>query len=301
MEKLRIAIFWDYDKDNPDAWDTPTGIYRSLKGLGHEVARYPLPSTDKTLGFRNYLQAEAVVDVCLLLNAGSLREGTAFWNKMTLGDVLLVQEAGDEPQAYESHKELSEHSDLVLTTDLRCAHAYRARGIQARWFNSWCDEEIFYPDDREPTLDVVTSMYGYRGELVSSVSSALGQKYTSRTGLKDKENGEFYRDGKIIFQQARHGEITRRIFEGMGCRKLVFTDYLHPDTGIYELFRQREDIIYYGNEEECVKWMNYFLEHDEERERIANNGYQKIKLYHTAENRAKEIVELSTKLLNEKK
>jgi len=47
--------------------------------------------------------------------------------------------------------------------------------------------------------------------------------------------------------------------------------------------------------------MNYFLEHDEERERIANNGYQKIKLYHTAENRAKEIVELSTKLLNEKK
>jgi spore maturation protein CgeB len=144
-------------------------------------------------------------------------------------------------------------------------------------------------------------MYGYRGELVEAVSSALGEKYTSKNGLEGKENGEFYRDGKIIFQQARHGEVTRRIFEGMGCRKLVFTDYLHPDTGIYELFRQREDIIYYGNEEECIKWLNFFLEHDEERERIANNGYKKVVLYHTAMKRAKEIIELSTILLNEKK
>jgi spore maturation protein CgeB len=81
----------------------------------------------------------------------------------------------------------------------------------------------------------------------------------------------------------------------------VFTDYLHPDTGIYELFRQREDIIYYGNEEECIKWLKFFLEHDEERERIANNGYKKVASYHTAMKRAEEIIALSTILLNEKK
>tara|TARA_B100001964_G_scaffold164279_1_gene180326 strand:+ start:537 stop:764 length:228 start_codon:yes stop_codon:yes gene_type:complete len=70
--------------------------------LGHDVARYPLPSTDKTLGFKEYPEKGEKVYVCLLLDAGSLREGTAFWNKSTLGDVFLVQGAGDEPQAYHS-------------------------------------------------------------------------------------------------------------------------------------------------------------------------------------------------------
>ena len=99
---MKIETSWDYDKDNPDTWDTSTGICKDRKELRHEVARYPLPSTDKTLGFKEYLEKREQVDVCLLLNADNLREDTAFWNKLTFGDVLLVQEVGDEPQACQS-------------------------------------------------------------------------------------------------------------------------------------------------------------------------------------------------------
>jgi hypothetical protein len=260
------------------------------------VDRYPLPAKDKTLGFRLFLEQDKEYDACLMFNAGDLREGTSYWNKETLKNCLLIQEAGDEPQTYPSHIETTNHSDLVLTTDLRCTWEYKRRGINAHWFNSWCDEEIFYPDDRETTLGVVTTMFGHRGGLEDAMTRSLGEKYTKRNGLKDKENGEFYRDGKIVFQQSRFGEITRRIFEGMGSRKLVFANYLHPDTGIYELFRQREDIIYYGSDEECVELLNYFLENEEERERIANNGYNKIIEHHTAKKRTEKVLELAEKL-----
>lgn len=299
MQKLKIATFWDYDKDNPDVWGTPTGIYRNIKKLGYEIDRYPLPASDKTLGFKMYLEQEKKYDICLLFNAGSLREGTPYWSKEKLGDVLLVQEAGDEPQAFQSHAEIAAHSDLVLTTDLRCYWAYKARNINGYWFNSWCDREIFYPTDTVPDLDVVTSMYGTRGH-EPQIMSALGNRYVKKTGLQGKENGEFFGRGKIIFQQSRHGEVTRRLFEGMGCRKLIFTDYLHPDTGIYELFRQRQDLIYYGNAEEAIHWMNYYLEHEEEREEIANNGYNKVIKYHTAQKRTEKLLELIEDLINEK-
>jgi len=300
MKKIKIATFWDYDKDKPDVWGTPTGIYRNIKKLGYEIDRYPLPASDKTLGFKMYLEQEKKYDVCLLFNAGSLREGTPFWSKAKLGDVLLVQEAGDEPQAYQAHVDTTAHSDLVLTTDLRCYWGYKSRNINAHWFNSWCDREIFNPIDVAPDLDVVTSMYGTRG-YEPEIMTALGDRYTKKTGLVGKENGEFFARGKIIFQQSRHGEVTRRLFEGMGCRKLVFTDYLHPDTGIYELFRQKQDLIYYGSAEEAIHWLKYYLDHEDEREEIAHRGYQKVMKYHTALKRTEELLSLTESLINEKK
>lgn len=296
---IKIAMFWEFYEDDPTYWSSTSGINHHLKKMVDTVDNYHIPKEDKSLGFKEFLERGKQYDACILWNAGSLREGTPYWRKDVLKDCLLVLEAGDEPQAYQQHVELSNQSDLVLTTDLRCVWAYKQRGINAHWFNSWCNEQIFYPskpDDPEPDLGVITTMYGDR-KFESEISSALGDKYLKKNGLEGDENGEFFRRGKMIFQQARWGEITRRIFEGMGCRKLVFTDYLHPDTGIYGLFQQREDIIYYGDANECIQLMNYFLEHDEEREEIANNGYEKILKYHSSEKRAQELLDLIEKLI----
>ena len=80
----------------------------------------------------------------------------------------------------------------------------------------------------------------------------------------------------MVIQNSRWKEITRRIFEGMACGKLVITDRLSNETGLSEMFIDGEDIIYYDEMFDCIEKMNYYNENEEERERIAHNGMMKV-------------------------
>lgn len=271
---MKIAMFWDYDPNQEVNWDTPTGIYKNLN-KDNEVRRYPLPSFDKTLGFKIFLSDNFKPDFCFLMNAGSLREGTVYWNKKILFGVPLVLEAGDEPQAYSSHEILSKNSDLILSPDIRCVKAYGEKGINSKWWTHWCDESIFYKDETKPENKVVSSMYGYR-PITSNVN------FLNKTGLRNKENGDWLRSGKIILQESRWGEITRRIFEGMGCGRMVLTNKIEEETGIFRLFEDKKDIVYYSSKEECESLIEYYLRNEEERESIALSGYNKIINNHTS-------------------
>jgi hypothetical protein len=298
-KKMKIAMFWDFDPTNLFKWDTPSGIYREFKNAGHEVKKFPLPSYNKALGFNIFLKSGFKPDFCFLMNAGKLKEGEQFWNKKTLGDIPLVLEAGDEPQTFYDHIILSKNSDIVLTPDFRCFEMYKNKNINAFWWTHWCDEKIFFKDETQNqniSNDVVSSMYGIR-PITNIVSTIIKEKFVNKTGLFDKENGHWLRSGKIVLQEARYGEITRRIFEGAGCAKLVMTNKLHPSTKLQEIFVDKEEIVYYNNPEECIELINFYLQNDKERERIANNGYKKIIENHTAEKRTFFVLEKIQELL----
>ena len=87
---------------------------------------------------------------------------------------------------------------------------------------------------------------------------------------------DLYRNGKIVFQKARVGEITRRIFEGMSCQKLVITDRLPEIRQLNNIFVENEEIIFYDNKEEALEKIHYYLTNNEEREKIAKKGYKKV-------------------------
>jgi hypothetical protein len=265
--------------------------------LGHDARAFPLPQYDKSLGFKIYLGTGFKPDFCFLMNAGSLREGTPFWNKEVLKCPLLVLEAGDEPQAYRDHIELSNNSDLVLSPDIRCVGLYKKRNINALWWTHWCDQKIFFPEpDKIPKYEVVSSMYGTRRDTLQ-ISSILKDTFVNKTGLVGEENGDWLKNGKIILQEARYGEITRRVFEGMGCKKLVITNRLSEETKIQDFFIDKEDIVYYDSPQHCIELINFYLKNDHEREKIANKGYEKIIKFHTATKRAQIVLEKIEEIL----
>lgn len=81
--------------------------------------------------------------------------------------------------------------------------------------------------------------------------------------------------------------IPLRAFDIMGCGGFLisnfqedFLDYFVPD----------EDFVYYESYEDLISKIDYYLEHDDEREAIAQNGYQKVKENHTYEKRVQEIL-----------
>ena len=48
----------------------------------------------------------------------------------------------------------------------------------------------------------------------------------------------------------------------------------------------------YASEEELLEKCQYYLTHEDERKQIAENGYQKVKEFHTLEQRLAEMMEL---------
>jgi spore maturation protein CgeB len=80
-----------------------------------------------------------------------------------------------------------------------------------------------------------------------------------------------------------------RIFDLMACGGFVISNY---QTEIPELFVPDEDIVLYDSVPDLLAKIEYYLAHDEERAQIAKNGYEKVKKYHSYDERLKIMFEV---------
>ena len=76
--------------------------------------------------------------------------------------------------------------------------------------------------------------------------------------------------------------IPLRIFDIMGAGGFVITNYQEE---ILDYFEDGKDLIIYENIADLKNKIGYYLAHEEERKQIAQNGYKKIKEYHTYQTR----------------
>lgn len=83
--------------------------------------------------------------------------------------------------------------------------------------------------------------------------------------------------------------------EAGGCKLAVVTNRISQETGIYDLFKDGVDIMYYENQEGALKKINLLLEDDFLRNALAENMYRKINLYHRAETRCQQIINIAKK------
>lgn len=85
----------------------------------------------------------------------------------------------------------------------------------------------------------------------------------------------------ITLRSIRTG-MPLRIFEIMGSGGFLLTNL---QTDFFEFFEPGVDFAYYDSYEDLLRKTEYYLTHEEERQQIARNGYEKVKKYHTYRNR----------------
>ncbi|MFA9377123.1 MAG: DUF3880 domain-containing protein [Lachnotalea sp.] len=83
--------------------------------------------------------------------------------------------------------------------------------------------------------------------------------------------------------------IPLRVYDVIGNGGFLMTNY---QSELLEYFVPNEDLVIYESLEDLLFKISYYLQHDEEREQIAANGYKKVKRFYTVEQRLKDIIEV---------
>ena len=94
-----------------------------------------------------------------------------------------------------------------------------------------------------------------------------------------------YKNSKInlnITLRSIGSGIPLRVFDIMGCGGFLLTNY---QADMLELFEPDKDFVYYTDYEDLRAKVEYYLTHDAERERIARNGYEKVRENHAYKHR----------------
>lgn len=271
---MKITFIYAYDGET---WSTPIALLNEFKLRGWETEIISVGSNrtghyhDNNL--KKWIESKPQTDIVLFMDWG--RFDSIYLGKHSV-DAFWIQESGDDPQNFERNYPKANKFHYTITPDKQSAQEYCDRGINAEWVNHFADTKVQFPMNLEPKYTAVTSRGRGGSEFLDYLTDWADGAIGNRNGMDSEEHTEFLNSGLIVIQNSRWKEITRRIFEGMACGKLVITDRLPETRGLSELFVENEEIVLYDDMIECIEKINYYADNEEERERIARNGMAKV-------------------------
>lgn len=97
-----------------------------------------------------------------------------------------------------------------------------------------------------------------------------------------------YAESKIVFNISMADDLIMRVFEAMGTGSFLLTNWIPT---IEEVFEDGKHLVLYKTLDEAVDKTKYYLAHDEEREKIAQAGYEEVIKKHKIQDRVNVILE----------
>ena len=115
--------------------------------------------------------------------------------------------------------------------------------------------------------------------------------------LRNHGTADYYRQMPLIFKQSRinlnislrsiKSGIPLRAFDIMGSGGFLLSNF---QTDFLEHFVPGEDYVYYESKEDLLSKIDYYLNHEDERACIAQNGHDKVAAQHTFRHRVREML-----------
>ena len=104
---------------------------------------------------------------------------------------------------------------------------------------------------------------------------------------------EIYSQSKIGFNYTIRGEgMTMRSFEIPACGTILFMQKIKKEWLEDLGFEDRKNLVIYENLEHLIELIDYYLVHDNEREKIAQSGHELVHSRHTYSHKVKEAISL---------
>lgn len=197
----------------------------------------------------------------------------------------------DKP--YKKIREQAKRYDFMFCAQKSGAERLRRdTGIEAAWVPIACDPERHKDLGIERRLDIAfvgtEGKKNLRGELLKALARRYRKSFIGRADSRLMSN--IYSSAKIGFNYSINNDINMRMFEVLSCGALLITNRV-VHNGFEELFADEENVAVYGDMRDMFDKIDYFLEHDTERNRIARNGHELAVSRYTYKDRLKTMLE----------
>lgn len=288
-------------KNNTEIWSTPKGFADALRSQKINLFEYTFSDPKNVnLPKKIYFDNNKIKVVLIFFAGKSISLESEIKRIKSENEIYIINELGDEPQTLVKNKERVYLSDLTLSPDHRSSLYWQNQGYNCKWFTHWADTKIFYPiEGKSKSKFLITTMGKRKYNFLLKI--ILGKSYKNKRCLP-QDNASFYSTSKVVFQFARWGEITRRIFEASACKCCVLTNRLPDHTMIETLFAENVSILYFDGPFSLIKQLIRIRLRPSLIEMIASNAYQIVQRNHTQAIRAKNLIQLvnnlTTKSLN---
>lgn len=283
-KKLNIAFLFAWSAD--EKWSTPISIVNEIKRRGIVGRIYSLYDTNKQYTdaglkalYEHIKNGSYNPDIIFHMDYGAFDH--PLLDKKYFPNSYTVLEAGDDPQRFGNNFPKAHKFHLTLTPDLVSYKKYQENGHDVLYWTHFADylqgsENM----DIHPTFDLVSTRGDGDTPFLDQIKSKIADRFLNKRDYNVLQR-DILSSGKIVIQNSRYGEITRRIFEGMYCNRMVLADRLSPDCGLENLFKDGEDIVLYDGLDDALEKIKYYSNNEQERLRISNNGYNKVLNNHT--------------------
>jgi SAM-dependent methyltransferase len=214
-------------------------------------------------------------------------------------------------------------TDYVFTPDGDEEHAkvFKANGVNHYYMKPGVFESECYLDPRQTNIkphhevlfvgggDRIGSphIYGhpewnYRNELITWLYDTYGGRFTKfghpQETIRNERLNQLYADTKVVvgdsvclnnFTQTHYW--SDRVYETIGRGGFLIHPYIN---GLNEEFTGDENIVFYeyGDFDQLKEKIDYYLEHDAEREKIRSAGQKFVKENCTYTHRLKQMLEI---------
>ena len=208
---------------------------------------------------------------------------TALWYP----DDLIATEHGKQHIAHNGHA-----FDVVYGISKWDLDEYRKLNCQdVRWLPLACNPKVHRKLEGVTKLydiSFVGSLYPERKALLERLSIQFNVHYESAFG---EAMVRIFNQSKIVLNVpvggVTSGNLPHRVFEALACGSLLFTNAV---PGLAELFTDREHLVCYDVGTALGELLAYYLEHEDEREAIAEAGRQEVLAKHTVRHRVERIL-----------
>lgn len=316
---MRIAFLGNFEVD----YSSENHHKKSLESLGHEVVTFQEGKDSADTVIHNALNSSLFI----WIHTHGWRTPSGIYSEK---DILRILKENNIPtMSYHLDLWFGLHREKDLKRDpfyTEIDHFFATDKLMTDWFNENTnvkghyipagvyDKEVYFKDLEKDHVNLVNDVifvgskgyhpeWPYRPKLINWLRTTYGEKFTHIGGDGDTGTirGELlnmaYTNSKVAVGDTLCIDykypyyFSDRLFESIGRGGFTVFPYIKGLEDQFEL--EKEIVTYtYGDFEELKRVIDYYCEHDEEREEIRKAGLERVKKDHTYIQRWKQILKI---------
>jgi hypothetical protein len=196
----------------------------------------------------------------------------------------------DTHLGYDYRLSKAKEFDHVFCNQIRAMEEFEKDGVKAEWLPHAVLPRG-YPNEPKCIKKYDIGFVGYvtfdkRAKMLDRMFKEFPNFWYGQRLFE--ECAEIYRKSRIIFNTAAVDDINMRCFEATATGSFLLTEYVPT---LSECFEDGVHLVTYKNMDDAIEKAHYYLEHEDEREKIAKAGMEHTLNNHTYKHRAEKILE----------